>query len=254
MNHYHITISTQSRKPLFLNDNQYHSGLRALARVSAELNLFCFADDHVHLLISSAEETISRTAGIFQKVLGKTTSESLNPAHITPVESRIHAQRLLPYIITQPEHHNFKSHKALWRGSCFPDLVGARYISGMKLQVDKLLPRFHISQALQLAGIGVSSLKAADNVEIREAGLSRLKEASIDALAGDRPLEGRDTLTVTARAVISHIALEVGFRPLDIADVLDISRQSVYNLRKIEISKKAVVAVRKRLCLENLVI
>ena len=54
------------------------------------------------------------------------------PAHVSPVNDRGHLASLVRYVLDQTTHHELQNvaHPALWRGSSFADIVGARIRPG----------------------------------------------------------------------------------------------------------------------------
>lgn len=252
MNLYHLIYASIGRLPFFTSANGYHSAIRALAKVSKNrIVAFAVMDDHIHVVLFEDSGAERHRAKALLQALSPLTSVGIERAHIVPIESRIHMHRELMYMLRQPSHHKLKGHEALWRGSCFPDLVGARYVEGLQLQVEKALPRFNVGQILGAMGVQKKHIIPLENAEIKGVGLSRFIDCAIDALCAPSPLSGKSYQTIGARAAVCQLAHAAGFKPAEVADSLNISRQSFYSALKRTVASEAIQSIRVRLNLEN---
>jgi len=136
MTYWHITIASENRMPLFPSEARRRQAVRAVVRVGSDcLVLFCIVDDHVHVLVVCAEERVGRVrAGLFSS-LKPLTEAPLALPHAKPVRNRDHLQWLVQYFLTQPDHHGLCEELALYSGSCYLDLVGARRLPGWETRL-----------------------------------------------------------------------------------------------------------------------
>jgi hypothetical protein len=176
----------------------------------------------------------------------------LAPPHVELVETRSHLENLVAYVLRQVSKHGLDVHPALWPGSCFPDLVGARLIPGMSLRLEELLPRFRISRAFELVGLD-PDLPVLNDSAIRDTGVSRIVRAAAFVHAADPDLLGRSAPILATRMTATHMARAVGIRNVDIADALGISPRTLRRFVSSPANPLALRALRTRLSLENAV-
>ena len=120
--------------------------MHAIARIAGEATvLFCIVDDHVHIVLAcdrARAGLISRSLSMALAPLAR--GIALASARIKPVEGRRHLETLGEYVTLNPRKHGVAA-PALWSGSCFQDLVGARVLPGFTPRLlASLLPRFRM--------------------------------------------------------------------------------------------------------------
>jgi hypothetical protein len=170
---WHLTLASDGRLPLFPTEAERRLGLLALVRVALhELVLFCIVDDHLHAVLLAALERIGQLRSALSRALG------LAGSSVKQVESRSHMQWLVRYLVTQPAHHKLCDHPALWSGSCFQDLVGARALDGLRLRLAEALPRLRLEELCEMAGLGWRVPVPVDDQAVRAAGAPRLAAAA----------------------------------------------------------------------------
>ena len=160
---------------------------------------------------------------------------------------------LLRYLLEQPRKHGMPGHPALWVGSCLPDLVGARQLSGLSLCIRQALPDYCDASALQLVNLPGASIPAADRDALLEAGCHRLKLAAAAALGVDPALKGNRPAALMARRALAQLATRVGIRRREIATILDQPLRSIWRLGQPEVDQSVLTTVARRISLENLV-
>lgn len=108
--------------------------------------LFCIVDDHLHVVLLCEAQQAGVLSRELLLALRPLTGPNLAPAFVRPVEGRGHLEWLVRYVLEQPTKHGLPGHPALWPGSCFPDLVGARRLPGLslRLRLSEALPRFRL--------------------------------------------------------------------------------------------------------------
>ncbi len=125
-----------------------------LARVAgAWIVSFSIADEHAHLIVLGDRDRIGRLRRNLSLALGAASSEPLDPSWARPLASRAHLQSTFEYQLTQVDHHGLPAHPALWSGSVFQDLIGARLLDGLQLKLPEALPRYRVRDALSAVGL-----------------------------------------------------------------------------------------------------
>jgi hypothetical protein len=139
---WHVTWVGRGRSPLAPDEARRRLLVRELvARGGPHLVLFCLVDDHVHVwLIGTLAELKKaiRKLGFGLRALAATP---LRAPHVERVEQRSHAEALVPYLLTQTEHHGLGVHPAAWSGAPLADLLGARQLEGWRPRLWDALPR-----------------------------------------------------------------------------------------------------------------
>ncbi len=247
-------LGSSGRNPLFADEAACRNAIRALARVvGSSAVLFSVVDEHIHLVLWCDRARCGRLAQAFVRAVRPLAAAFVEPARIRPVENRAHMKSLVSYVLSQPAHHGLPGHPALWSGSCFPDLIGARRIAGLELQLSNALPRFRMRDVYSAVGLREGLLAPLSLEEVRAAGIARVVSATGAALAVGPGLHGNGAPLVRARRVTAQLAQRAGMAPADIAWALDIAPRSARRLLQPQIDKSTIKAVRLRLALENVV-
>lgn len=170
-----------------------------------------------------------------------------------PVESEPHLVTLLRYNADQVVHHDLPEHPALFDGSYVQDMVGARALPGLRLRVAGAAPGFRVRQLYEWVGLPGVPIRPATDVEVRAAGIGRLKVAAASATAADPELAGRRAPEVRAKRAIVHLARAAGIRPADVRWALGLTQRGVEAHRARPADPCALRATRVRLALEDAV-
>jgi len=249
---WHITVSTDGRMPLFADEAARRAAVRAVHRVfEGRLVLFCFADEHAHVVVLVTPGRIGRTRTSLVQVPRPLVAGPLAPPHARPIESRRHLSRLVPYILGQMEHHRLPAQPALWSGSCFQDLVEARCIGGARLRLWDLLPRERPEALLSHVGLPAGALGPAPDEVVRAAGATRLSQAAAAAVAAPPDLPGRSEAVCVARRAAARLADEVGLARPEIAWALCVSPRALRRIATRPAAEAVCRAARVRLALED---
>lgn len=252
MQSYHLTFASDGRQALLPDEGLRRQALHTLARtVGDRVVLFCIVDDHVHVVLLCEAERVGVLSRALLLALRPLTGPALAPAFVRPVEGRGHLEWLVRYVIEQPAKHGLPGHPALWPGSCFPDLVGARRLPGLSLglRLGQVLPRFRLRKVYEYAGLAPEPLQPIDPYTQRGLGIRRLVDAASAALAADPALKGHSDLVVGARITIAHLA--TAWPTAELAWALDITPQAARRLRTRPVDEADLRAVRLRLALEE---
>jgi hypothetical protein len=251
MEFFHLTFASEGRMPLFTTESQRCAGLHALARSArGKLVLFCIVDEHVHVVLAVGSRAEAGHIGrALRRSLGNAAGVELGPAFIRPIKTRSHAEWLARnYIVAQPKKHGLPDHPALYSGSCFQDLVGARQL--VDLRIDALLPRFDVRHVLDTVGLPRRPIEPLAPDAIRRLGVGRIADASMSVLAL-ADLASRSRPNVAARRVAVHISDEVGIARPEIGHVLNLGLRSVRKIAALEADAALSRAVAIRLALEE---
>ena len=218
-----------------------------------EIVLFCIVDDHIHIVLQAERNRAGRLAQAIACSLSPVAASPIGPAYVRPVKDRSHMNWLVNYLLSQPKHHDMIGHPALWSGSCFLDIAGARIVEGMQLQVGKVLPRFRVRTAYEAVGLPPKEISPARDSDVRAAGAARLASAAGAALAVGPPLTGKIDSIVHARRAVVQLAREVAIPNSEVAWALGITKRTAGRLVEPPVEKELMQAIRKRLVLEDLV-
>ncbi|MES2640320.1 MAG: hypothetical protein V4850_12580 [Myxococcota bacterium] len=255
MRTFHLTFATRGRQPVAPDESIRRALVRVIVRVAGiSLVLFCVVDDHVHVVVLCTREVAGRLAQSLVLALRGASPVPVRAADITPVNSRPHMVELLRYVLTQSEHHGLAAPAALWSGSCFPDLVGARVIEGWRYNIREALPRFRRRDAYVAVGLPAEPLEPVSIARVRELGAWRLAEAAAGAVGVGPTLIGRAAPVVAARRVVVQLGLHAGIGPSEIGAALELTRWGVSRLGAGPSPAAEVRATRLRLALEDAVV
>jgi hypothetical protein len=206
--------------------------VRAVVRtLGATCPLFCVADDHAHAVVTCAPEQVGRLAGSLVQALAFVSTQPLASAYVGEVRTRAHLQSLVAYVLDQTTHHALTTadHPALWEGSSFRDLVGARLIEGFRLvTLREMLPR--LTRREVWGAVGLEPVEPAGDAALAAVGAVALADAARACLAV-ADLRGLEPQVLAARRVVAHLAELGGARRATIAQALGVSLRAVQRAR-----------------------
>jgi len=247
---WHLGFSSDGRHPLFRSETERRSALLVLVRASGSyLVAFSIVDDHLHVVVVCSREVAGRLSRAIVLGLRPIAGRSFEPSYIRPVESRAHLMRLLGYTIEQPAKHGLSVAPALWSGSSFSDIVGARAIEGLHLRVADVLPRYRRADAWAAAGLPRGGLAPLTDEGVRAAGLVSLIEAASFATCASPDLVDRTRHGVRARLAVTSLGRSAGFRVKNIAEALSSSPETVRRLGHRRLDERTAHATRLRMAL-----
>lgn len=251
MEFFHLTFASEGRMPLFTTESQRCAGLHALARSArGKLVLFCIVDEHVHVVLAVESRAEAGHVGrALRRSLQNAAGVPLGPAFIRPITTRSHAEWLARnYIVAQPKKHGLPDHPALYSGSCFQELVGARQL--VDLRIEALLPRFDVRHVLDTVGLPRRPIEPLEPEAIRRLGVGRIADASMSVLAL-ADLAGRSRPNVIARRIAVQISDEVGIARAEIGHGMNLRPRSVRSIAALDTEAALSRAVSIRLALEE---
>lgn len=254
MSLWHISIESDERLPMFPGEILILRALHALARVAGKVMLlFSIVDDHLHLVSAGDIEFTRRLRQSILQALTPIADVALGASWVGPVRGRKHLLRLVRYHVVQVVKHNVqRAHPALWSGSCFQDLAGARLLPGLELQTGENLPREQIKAfACQEVGLPGFSAPPIHVDVLRTLGIARIKAAAASALAADPDFAGRSKAVVLARRVTARLGMLAGISKREIGWALNLSRQGLCRLLQAKVPDALLNAARSRLSIEE---
>ncbi len=254
MQAWHVNFSSEGRNPMFPEEALRRQVVRWIAATAPqELALFCFVDEHLHFVFFGDRERVWSRIRALSRGLRRLSVVPLGPAYIKRVEGRDHMRNLLDYLLGQPRKHGLPVHPALWTGNCFVDIIGARYLPGLRLRIRDALPRFRQRQAYCAVGLPVRRIQAPTAEQVRALGASRLVTAASAALAAPPSLAGRTAPEIEARRVVVGLGGEVGIPRREVAWALGITPRAARRLALRQASPEAFNAALLMLALEEAV-
>jgi hypothetical protein len=252
---FQLRFSSKTRQPLFPDEAHRRTAIQSLAGVMlGRLVCFGFVDDHGHIVAFDTGQHIGRLGGSLQLALEAVAAQPLEEVWHDPVKDRAHLKSLLRYQLNQTFRHGVPCSPALWTGSSFLDVIGARLVEGLELRLFEALPRLVVEDVLSMVGLTAGAIRAAPDGTVRALGVERLKRAAAAAFAVDPELEGNDQPTVNARRVVARLARSARIAVSDVMWVLDCSRSGASRMARHDLAdNRWVEAVRRRLTLEETV-
>jgi hypothetical protein len=250
-----LRISSRYRLPLFPTDVSQRLAVRQLARAaSGRLVLFGLVHEHGHPVVFCADEKIGLLKRSVRVSLRRVAAQPIEEVWAEPVNGRNHMRSLLRYVLEQPARHGLPDHPALWSGSCFLDLVGARHLPELSLRLAEALPGVQLSELHEMVGLPPRPVAAASDDAIRDLGAIRLFEAVGAALALAPPFNSLVPRKVAARRLVVQLGRRAGLTWAEIRRVLPVSHAALFRLASSPPASGALErAVRMRLGLEELV-
>lgn len=250
----HLTYTSVGRLPFFPDVIDYRKALHKLAGLRHLLALFSMVDEHLHQAAFTNSSAASKVSSSTKRTLAPVTATRFaRDTNIRTVGHRGYMEYLLRYFLKQPSKHNSPGHPALWEGSCFLDLIGARLVKGLTLDIRRALPRFQEVDAYEHVGLPRVALTPVDPAVIGEAGALRLASAASAALAARPDLSGNAPTETTARRAIAHLGRWAGLHDSEIAAAMRVDRRSLRRLLARQVERKTLDVVRMRIGLENAV-
>jgi hypothetical protein len=248
---YQLRFSSDGRLPLFPDERRLRIAVRRLVKVTrGRLAMFGFVKDHGHPAVIASTHRIGTLRGTLRRSLESVAAQPLEKVWKGRVKDRSHALSLLRYLLNQPLHHGIPAHPALWSGSCFLDLAGARIIDGLELRLSEVVSLSQ-EELMAMAGLPGGQIRPASDAEIRALGATRLTAAASAAFAADPELRGNDAPSVRARRVAACLARQAMVPTSEVAWAFGCSRGGAYALSNAPIEPTWEAAVRIRLGLEE---
>lgn len=247
---WHLGLSSEGRHPLFPSERERRAAVGLVVRRAGPyLVTFGIVDDHLHVVVVCDRRTVGKLGRALLLGLRPIARMGFEPPYIKPVSSRAHLTRLVAYTIEQPVKHGLDEHPALWSGSAFADIVGARAI--FRPRVADVLPRFRRAAAWKAAGLLPGGVEPLRTEPLRGIGSDALIAAAAFAANATPALHRRTAEVTRARALAVSLGKEAGIRTRDLTDTLEVTRESIRKLSQRPPDAEGRAAVLLRLGIER---
>lgn len=255
MPYWHITLASRGRVTLFPTEARLRAAVGKLATVSGTaVLLFDIVDDHLHEVAEAeSQAAANQLSRRMQLSLGSVAEVRFFGRDVAPVESRAHLKGLVRYLLTQPQRHGLPVHPALWSGSSFLDLAGARWLPDLRPRLKQALPRLGWTDLLEILGLPADPLSPLTDAQLAACGVEQIAAASSSAINVAPEMNGADRATTLARRCAVSLGRHAGYRRADVARVMGWSLRSLTRYAAVPPPEEALTAVRRRLALEQLV-
>jgi hypothetical protein len=251
---FHLTYTSVGRLPFFTDVAAYRQAVRRLAGLRHTIALFSIVFEHLHQVTLTDGTSATKVSMATKRTLEPIVAAPFDETNVRAVADRDYVENLFRYHLKQPAKHNVPGPPALWEGSCFLDLIGARWVRGLTLHIERIMPGFDKLVAYRHVGLSACEIQPATADQILRAGSNRLASAATSALAAPPSLDGNTSPEVEARCVVAKLGRWAGFHDSEIAAAVRVKHQrSVRRLRKHAIEQEALDAVRMRIALEDAV-
>jgi len=247
----HVSIAARGRAVIAPDEADRRRVVRGLAHRHGErLLLFSLVDDHLHAVLAALRARLA-VRGL-RETLRATGATPLEPAFVRPVETRRHLEWLVRYLLTQPSKHGLGVPDALWTGSSFLDLVGARRLPGFDPGLlRKHLPRLRLRDVFEAVGLEPRPLRPGSDEALERLGPRALIDLATAVHAAPPDLRGRSAEVVAARALAVRVARRTGVPVTTLARLLDRTPRGIRQLAERPVGPREVRALRTRLALEE---
>lgn len=248
---WHLGFSSSKRGTLYPDEGQRRRAVLALVRAAGQhLVLFSLANEHKHTMVRT-EGSIKKLGGDIRRALSAVSEEPLGEPWTDRVDGTKRKAGLLRYFLQQPSHHDIGVHDALWTGSCFLDLAGARVIDALRLQIWDVLPGVRRSVIYEHVGLPAYGVEPLTLAELRVIGAVRLVAAASAALAADPLLRGKGRLERRGRNLALKLGRAAGIAAEELRWALALPRRSYHRALDQPEDSRGMLAVRTRLALEE---
>lgn len=247
-----LRLSSRKRLPLFPTERHQRAAVRRLIKVATpHLVLFSLVYEHGHLLVIASAAEAGRLGRAIRLALRPIAEQPIEPIWREQVEGKRHARALVEYFFGQGRHHDLPVHPALWSGSAFQDVVGARALPGLHLRLDEVLPGLGPPEILRMVGLDSRQIVPATNEEIQGLGIARLVDAATAAAGFGPGVTGRSKSIVAVKRVVADIASQADIPRKIVAPQLHVTERGVRWLHLRPGDEPLADATRIRLSLEE---
>ncbi len=251
---FHLTLAARTRHTLFPDEATRLLALRKLIAICGPaLVLFCLVDDHLHWVVLCDERRRAYIARSVRYAVQALTGVETKPVDVQPIQGRSHLETLRRYVLRQTIKHQLRAHPALWSGSAFPDLVGARWLPDLMLRLSDVLPRCSTWELLRDVGLPPKQLEPATDEDLRSVGAKALATAAAAACGAPTELRGTGRTVAAARRTACALGREAGLPTKELAWALGIHPGSARKLLCTQPAPEAMAATRTRVSLERYV-
>jgi hypothetical protein len=251
MSIHHLTIAVRGRLALARDEAERRALVRTLVRIAADrMILFNVLDDHLHAVLRG-ERARRLAEGLRRALISLRPDLELKTPHLEPVGTRAYLRSLVGYVLRQTDEHGLGVSSALWTGSCFQDLAGARWLPGFNGgPLREELPRLQSRELFELVGLTPEPLAQANDDALVRVGVARLVELAAGVFAVDPALTDNTPASVRARVLAARLGRDLDQPTSQIARFLGVVPRAARDLAARDVDPEAVAALRRRLTLE----
>lgn len=254
MEFWHLTFASTTRHTLFPTEAQLRAALSKVVSIAgAELLLYDLVDDHLHVVIWCSEARKTALLRALLLALRPLAATELAAAHPKRIEGRSHLLWLVRYVLLQAEKHGLAAHPALWTGSCFQELVGARSVLPLAARLARALPRLRLSTVQEIVGVPARPIEPIGSEHLRALGPARLVAAAGSALLVGPELSGKSPAVMRAKRVVAQLGWAAKIPTRELAWAVGADASSLRRWKDAPPEDKHLRAVGIRLALEQLV-
>lgn len=248
---WHLTFATSNRFVLF--PDRLREAVRMLVdRAGSALLAFCLVDDHGHVGLSAEEARMLCVRRALTLGFRTLSPEVVDLPHVRPVTTRSHLENLYGYCLGQVGHHGLDVDPALWAGSCFPDLVGARCLVVLLPRARQVLPRFDLRDVAYAVQLGHRDIGPLELAAARRLGAFRVWQAAAFAVGAPSEPGHADSASNLARAAATRVAADAGIAREELLEAMQCTSRTWYRLRGTPPDPTHARAVLVRLACEEL--
>lgn len=238
----HLTLAVRGRQALARTEAERRAVVRALGRVGgSSLLLFNVVDDHLHLVVRDARPAVVGRS-IRLALRGLRPELAWKPTHVEPVGNRAYLRSLVRYVFQQSSGLGLEG-DALWSGSSFQDLVGARVVPGIRPGgIFEELPRLRWGDVFGWVGVSARGIRPAGATNIEAA-----CRAASAACCADPSLVGRTLAVQRALRVVVRLSDDADLSPAELRRGIGLTRSGISRLRSRPPEPRDLQAARIRL-------
>ena len=251
---WHLTLSSSTRHTLLPREDLRRRALRRVFGLTAsDLTLYSIVDDHLHLVLQCPVRRAGVLRGSIKRMLQPLVPGAMD-INLRQVEGRSHMQWLLRYFLVQVAKHEVQGeHPALWAGSCFQELCGARILTNIGARLREALPRVSALDAHEIVGLPRQPLAAATRGAVRAAGATRLVNAAGVSLLAGPVLFGKTAPVMLAKRTVVQVGRRVGIPGRELCWALGVNKSAVSRLQTPRVDESVMRAVAVRVALEDII-
>ncbi len=222
----HVTLVVRGRNTFARTLAERRATVRTLARIGdGALMLFNVVDDHIHTVLRNpSPRRLARDLRAGLKALR--ADLRLKPPHLEEVDSRAYLRSLVRYVFQQSAKDGLGA-DALWDGSSYLDLCGARRVPALVPgAILEELPRLRLREVFPMVGLPSAPL---GKVSVEGLGAARLRAVAAAVCCADPSLASKRPEDVRGRRLAIALAVEAGLPVQSLG--LSCSPATLYRLR-----------------------
>lgn len=262
---WYLKLGARERKLFCIDEPVLRQIVCKLTEIAGrDMALFAVTLRAVHLVVVGTAQRAGRISAGIVLAVRPLVGVEFAPTYKRLLEGRAHLRWYVDHLLVDYlQEEGVEAHPALWSGSCFQELIGARSVDGLNLQLGAVLPNYRTRYAYSAVGLEREKPLSPLSPEwIRVAGAARVVAAVAASLCVDPPraqpaevvkpaLPGNTPRMIRARRAAVTLARIAGLAVSDVAGALGVSDQAVRRLAGRSPDWTLVNAAATRLALED---